>query len=364
MQTLTILHTESSCGWGGQEIRILTEARGMIERGHQVGLFCPAHAPIFEKARELEIDVFTGPIEKKNIDALKTAFKWMKRYRVDIVNTHSSTDSWLFSLCKTALRKNCKMVRTRHISAPVSRGLTTRWLYTSGTDHIITTGTKLRDTLIKHNRFNPNKITSIPTGIDLTHFNRDNQLRARKTTNLPIDIYLVGIVATIRSWKGHCYLLEAIARQPDDVHLVIVGDGPYLPTVREKLAELRIEHRVHLVGHKDDVLPWLQSMDLFVLPSTANEGVPQSLMQAMACEIPVISTPVGSIPEIISDEQTGLLVPPENSDALADAILRVFNDSMLYRRLAGQGYELAQERFGLDVMLDETEAVYQQLLGL
>ena len=100
------------------------------------------------------------------------------------------------------------------------------------------------------------------------------------------------------------------------MQLVIVGDGPQRGALEAQVAALQLHGRVRFTGNLKDVAPWLQAFDIFALPSYANEGVPQAIMQAMACGLPVVSTPVGSIGEIVSHEETGLLVAPHDATSL------------------------------------------------
>jgi glycosyltransferase involved in cell wall biosynthesis len=111
-------------------------------------------------------------------------------------------------------------------------------------------------------------------------------------------------------------------------------------------------------GNQRDVLPWLQAMDIFVLPSYANEGVPQAIMQAMLCGLPVISTPVGSIGEIITHGSTGVLVPPKDTDSLLRALEDLAADASLQNRLGTEARRFALAHFGLDPMLDSMEKVF------
>ncbi|MDD5250026.1 MAG: glycosyltransferase family 4 protein, partial [Rhodocyclaceae bacterium] len=128
---MRIVHTEASCGWGGQEIRILTEAQGLIGRGHQVSLLCPAEAPIFREAERYGVPAEALPIGRKNLRGWLALRRWLKHHAVDVVNTHSSTDSWLAALACAFRAEAPAIVRTRHISAAVPRNATTRWLYAS-----------------------------------------------------------------------------------------------------------------------------------------------------------------------------------------------------------------------------------------
>jgi len=184
-------------------------------------------------------------------------------------------------------------------------------------------------------------------------------MAARAGFGLAQEDFLVGIVATLRSWKGHRYLLDAIARIPDtQVKAVIVGGGPGEDNLRRQAAELGIEARVLMAGQRDDVLPWLQSFDVFALPSYANEGVPQAIMQAMACGLPVITTAIGAIGEAASDDITALMIRPQDADALAAAVLRLRDDAGLRQRLGRAGAAAARERFSSEKMLDAMERIF------
>jgi glycosyltransferase involved in cell wall biosynthesis len=202
LRSLAIVHTEASLGWGGQEIRILSESQGMIRRGHQVRLLCPPEARIHAEAPNWGVPVTALPIGRKRPTGVKVLYGWLKRNRCDVVCTHSSTDAWLSALALLAMGRPIPMVRTRHISAPVGTNAPTRWLYTRGTARIVTTGEALKKELIERNGFPAARIDSVPTGIDAGRFRPGNAASARAALGLPVGGMLVGIVATLRDWKG------------------------------------------------------------------------------------------------------------------------------------------------------------------
>src|SRR5213076_511622 len=133
---------------------------------------------------------------------------------------------------------------------------------------------------------------------------------ARRAVGLPEEALLIGIVATLRSWKGHRYLLQAL---PECATLVIVGDGPQREALTAQAAAVGIAGRVRFAGNQRDVVPWLQALDMFALPSYANEGVPQALLQAMLVGLPCVTTSIGGIPELARDGETALVVPPQDA---------------------------------------------------
>ncbi|MEO5330015.1 MAG: glycosyltransferase [Magnetococcus sp. THC-1_WYH] len=367
---LRMVHTEASLGWGGQEIRILSESQEMIRRGHQVHLIAPHEARISAAAARYQVPLTCLPMGRKNGRGLLAIRSWLATHPVDVIITHSSTDSWLVGLACQTLLQSPPIVRLRHLSTPVATNLATRWLYTRASRHIVTTGEAIRERLIQVNGFPPQQITSIPTGIDLGRFTPGDRRSARTQVQLPDDdAPIIGIVATLRSWKGHSYLLEAVRELHDDPslqapRLVVVGDGPQEENLVRLAQELGLADRVHFAGYQTDPAPWLQAMDLFALPSYGHEGVPQALMQAMSCGVPVVSTPVGAIPEIITDQENGLLVPPKDHLALAGALKKVLQDRGLRETLGQRALVNARERFGIDHMAREMERLLTRVVRM
>lgn len=357
---MKILHTEASCGWGGQEIRILEESRGLMDRGHQVTIACPPQARLLTEAARYGVPVTPLPIEFKTIAGLRALRRHLVEERFDVVNSHSSADSWLVGLACTTLKRPPAIVRTRHISAPVSPNPLNRWLYRQAA-RVVTTGERLRMDLIERLTLNPPKVISVPTGIDTQRFAPADKTVAKASLGLnPVHPYL-GIVATLRSWKGHLYLLDAFAQlDRPDLRLLIVGDGPMADPIRERIAGLGIADRVVLAGQRTDPERWLQAMDVFCLPSYANEGVPQAILQAMLCALPIVTTPVGAILEAVQDGESALVVPPRDASSLALAIARLLDDPGLATRLGAAARRRAEADFSQASMLDRMEAIFQE----
>jgi glycosyltransferase involved in cell wall biosynthesis len=320
-------------------------------------LAAPEDAAIYQRAQSYGVQALPLAIGKKRWGGVWAMRALLAQQRFDVVNTHSSTDTWLTAMAN-AIGKGPALVRTRHISAPIPQNMASRWLYNTATTHIVTTGAALRDQVMREVGAAPDRITSIPTGIDLARYKPREAAACRAQLGLPVDGFIVGIVATLRSWKGHRYLLEAIADLPE-VLLVIVGDGPQRAALGEQVASLHLDARVTFAGNQADVAPWLSAFDMFCLPSYANEGVPQALMQAMATGLAVVSTPVGAIGEIVHNEVTGLMVPPKDAKALAAAIARLRMHPADRAQYGKAALATATQRFGLDIMVRQMEAVFR-----
>jgi glycosyltransferase involved in cell wall biosynthesis len=362
----TILHTESSRGWGGQEHRILAEARIMRDRGHRLLLACDPRGELYQRARGQGFAVFPlkfgGP---GNFSAWLALRRLLKQERVDLLNTHSSLDSWVGFLVWLTLGRRVKLVRTRHLSTQVAPNWPTRRLYQAPAA-VITTGQGISELLHQRLGVPRERLRAIPTGVSLADFAPrppDPGLAAR--LHLPAGAFVFGSISVLRSWKGHLYLLEAFKELREEVHqafLLIVGDGPYRPVIEDKIQALGLGEEVRLVGHQDAVPEWLALMDAFVMASYANEGVPQALLQALAMGKPVVAATTGGIPEVIVPEETGLLVPPRDSRALAQAMSRLARDPALRETLSRRGPELVASRYSLDHMADALEALYAEIM--
>ena len=161
------------------------------------------------------------------------------------------------------------------------------------------------------------------------------------------------------------YLFEALAANPDawrDWQVVVVGDGPYRDRLDARLAKLGLTDAIRFAGQQEDVVPWLQALDLFTLPSFGEEGVPQAIMQAMACGLPVVSTPVGAIAEAVDAGVTGLIVEPRSAASLAAGLATLRDDAALRARFSAAARTRAERDFGIDRMVTRMEAVFRAAL--
>jgi glycosyltransferase involved in cell wall biosynthesis len=365
---LAIAHTESSNGWGGQEIRILAEAAAFRARGHDVHLYAAHGARIVAEAGRFGVPVTALPIGRKRPRGLVALLRALARHPVDIVNAHSSTDAWLAALaCRTlslAGRAAPVLVRTRHVSVPVPNDVATRWLYRTATARVVTTGERLREQLVRDNGLDPARVVSVPTGIDPGRFGVVAKDVARSRLGLPGGTPLVGIVATLRSWKGHRYLVDALGRLARrDARLAIVGDGPQRSALEAQVAELKLADRVVFAGQQDDVAPWLAALDVFALPSYANEGVPQALLQAMFARVPCVTTDAGAIPEIARDGDTATVVAKQDAAALAAGIDALLADPARAAAQAERAHAFVAPRYTEAAMVERMERVFRAALA-
>jgi glycosyltransferase involved in cell wall biosynthesis len=362
---LVILHSESSMNWGGQEIRVLNEAAGLRERGHEVAILCQPQSTLAARAREAALPILLNRMPfTLNPRTVIGMIRHFLRWRPRVVVTHSSVDSWCAGAAARIL--SLPVVRVRHVSVPIGRNPICRIVYRLLCDAVITTGEAIRQHLIRDVGLPPAKVLSIPTGVDTAHFDprKADGRRVRAALGIQPDVPLVGMVAVLRSWKGHQVFLEAmvqVRRHKPAARALIVGEGPQRHNIERRRRELGLEDTLILTGHRQDVPDILAGLDVVVSASTGAEGVPQVLLQALAMERPVVATAVGAISEVIRHGETGCLVPPGDPGQLAEAIVAVLNDPAAVRGQTLAARQWVCERWGYGRMLDAVEQLYARV---
>lgn len=358
----SIVHTEWSDGFGGQEHRILLECGEMIRRGHRAVVVCRPEAEIRRKAEEAGVPVHPLPIGSSfDPAAVSGMVRLFRREKVDVVNTHSGKDSWVGSIA-AKIAGVPLLLRTRHISVPVRRGwynLIYRW-----PDGYVTTGEMIREHLIGVG-IPPDRVISIPTGVDVARFSPDVPGDAvRAEFGIGGGEPLVSVIGVLRSWKRHDVFLEAVRllrERGSPVRALVVGEGPQRERIAGEIVGKALARIVRMTGYRQDIPEIVAASDVIVLPSDRFEGVPQVILQSLAMGRAVVASPIGGIPEVVHHETTGLLCPAGEPSAFADAIARLLADPGLRERLGAAGRELVLSRYSSTAMCERTEAFYEVL---
>jgi glycosyltransferase involved in cell wall biosynthesis len=361
---IKILHTEWSDGWGGQEIRIINEMLAIKAQGVEVFLACREHAVIREKAIKNDIPVFSLPF-RGNLDliTLGLLFRLIKRFHIDIINTHSGKDTWVGGLA--ARLSGAIFIRTRHLSNPIRSSRTN---FINELAHFIfTTGESVRTDMIRNNRIKPERIMSIPTGIDADRFSRANfnRVECKQSLGLADDDLVVGIVAVLRRFKRHDLLIEAMTRlfsEYSALKLVIAGDGPIRELIENDIQQRGLGDRVIMTGHVNDPERVLAALDIFVLSSDSKEGVPQSVMQALLMDLPVVATNAGSTADLLHDDNF-VLVDAGDADALYQGLKVVIESRELRDGYASRARPYIYKNYSEPVMAEKIMKVYSDLTG-
>jgi glycosyltransferase involved in cell wall biosynthesis len=208
----------------------------------------------------------------------------------------------------------------------------------------------------------PDKIKAIANGLNVEEF------EGCSPADLPIredrDRKVIGIVARLDLQKGFEYLLRAVRdlrKMFPGVILVIVGEGPDRKAIEGMVQEYGLQSNVVLAGQRNDMPGVYAAMDIFVLPSL-NEGLPMTLLEAMASSRPVVATRVGAIPSVIADGENGFLVGPRDSAGLKNAISRLLANPDMGRRLGAYAHDWVKQHYTAAAMAQKYRELYEEVL--
>ena len=304
-----ILHTECSNGWGGQEIRIMEELRGMRRHGYATALIAPQHSRIFSRAQAEGFEVHAVRFGNKgHLPSWVQLFRLIGRLKPDVVNTHSSDDSWMAGFAARMLGVPL-IVRTRHVSTPIGSAFS----YKAFPHLILTTSHAIRESLIASG-IRKEKVIAVSTGIDPNrfHFSSSWRKEIRGKHGFSDEDILIGNICVLRSWKGLDFFIDTAAQMPPQFKFILVGDGPRRLRLLDKAKKMGLEGRLIFPGHQDEIEKYFSALDLYFFTSYANEGVPQSLLQAQSVGLPMVVCRTPSVMETFEDLEE--LIPVEYGD--------------------------------------------------
>jgi len=361
---IRILHTEWSDGWGGQEIRIINEMLAVRESGVEVFLACRKDSIISKNASEQNIEVFKLPF--KGIVDIKTVlmlYRIIKNKKIDIVNTHSGKDTWTGGAA--AKLAGAKFIRTRHLSNKINSSRLN--FINELADFIITTGEYVKNSMIKYNRIDSGKIVSIPTGVDEKVFDPSiyDKNENRKLFGVRSDQIAVGILAVLRRFKRHDIFVtaaESILKQYPNTVFLIAGDGPQKENIENLIKLKNLQKQVRMVGYVSEPAKFLSAIDLFMLTSDSNEGVPQAILQALMMKLPVIAADVGSVSDLWH-KNNFMLIEPGSPDMLAVNAGDLIKNKALRQTYSNRARDYVVRNFSKAVMTDKLLHSYGKILS-
>lgn len=326
-----------------------------------------------------------------------SSVRWIRRnaYRFDLSNivrlakalgttpadlVHFNTGgslglTWKDVLVAVRLARVKFLVLTCHIACPplshyaLLRQIT-RWEIAWGgriAARIICVSEHSKQDLCRMYRISPDKVTVIYPGRDLTAYvppSADTIRVWRQQLGLPQEALIVGSAGRLVHQKGYDILLQAIPEilsQVPQAFFVIIGEGTQASVLQAMAESLGVDSRFHLAGYQSDPRPWLGACDIIALPSRF-EGLPALLIEGGALGKPAVASKVGGIPEVVKEGETGLLVPPEKPDLLAQALIHLMQDQGERTRMGRQGYAHVAIHFNIATMLDKTMQIYDEVL--
>jgi glycosyltransferase involved in cell wall biosynthesis len=344
--------------WGGGEKWMVETALGLNRRGHRCIVAGRVGSVWLEHARTCGLE--TRPLSiRSDIDPVIVTrlYRLMRFQRIDLVCPNFDKDLRLGGVAARLAGVPAVVVRK---GLPLMKGaIRFRLTYRYLADAIVTPSADIKARFAGYPWLPP--ITVIHNGVDLKRYRHDRDPQPmRRSLSVPEETTLIGTVGRLVDQKGYPDLLEAlhrIVRHGHKITALLVGEGPKRPEIETIIQKTGLSSVCRLLGHRDDTPDIFASLDLFILPSL-DEGLPNAVLEAMACGKPVIATTVGGTPEAVLDRETGLLVPPRCPERLATAIETLLRDPVLSRTMGEKGRKRTEEMFTVEKMLDGVEHLF------
>ena len=350
-------------------LSLASEHRKLKECYVQIAVFKNSRNPRLEAAEAAEkagIDTTVFPCRGQlDFFVIRELRHFIRKNRIELIHSHGyKADFYAFF---AAFRMDIKRVATCHTWYSTSRKMFIYEMLDKKIlrrfDAVAAVSRELRSDILKSG-LDEHKVQVIRNGIDMERFQPRADTAVFETEfDLQDKKPLIGVIARLSSDKGHIYLINALTRLLaffPDMRLLVVGDGPERKNLERVLCEGALTDRVIMTGVRRDIERILSALDLFVLPSL-KEGLPIALLEAMAAGVPVVATRTGAVPQVIRQNEDGILVPPGDPAALYEAINELLLDQEKARACAANARKRVQDMFSAQVMAGEYTELYNQL---
>ncbi len=362
---MRILQVNSAPDWAGGEVHTFMLTTGLQARGHEVTLACKAESELEQRCRAAGVPTLPLPL-KGELDyrSARQLAHFCRTQQTQILHAHLARDYPLIAFASLSAPRVCP-VMTRHLIYPLRMLLLQRFVF-SRMKAVIAVCAALQPMLVQDSGVPAELIHVISNGIDTAKFAGAQAGHFRAELGLTAETPLVGVVAQVKPYKGidtFLHAIPAIAAAHPRAHFVIVGslhEEAYVAELRALARQLGIRDSIWL-GQREDAAAIMQDLDVLVLPSRSGETFTQVLLEAMAAGTPVVASRIGGIPEIVGDNERGLLIAPDDPAALAAAV----DDLLAHPERAAQfsqaGRQYARIHFDISIMVERTIALYHML---
>lgn len=364
----TILHSIDTTGPGGAETVFIDLATRLPQDKYRSVVVIRGKGWVYDELCRRGVQpILLDAKGSFNLRYLLGLRKIIRNERVDLIQSHLLGTNVYCSLAGLLTGK--PVVATFHGAVDIGENERFKRIkfgvIEAGASRIVAVTDSLRDDILHRTSLSPKKISVIYNGIDTARFTRPRSSILRQKYGWSKDEIIIGSLGNIRPAKAYDILLKAAALIEHHSHsyrFVIAGQGKGklyddLLALRKKLC---LEEKVQFPGFIDDAADFLSNIDIF-LSSSISEGLPLSAIQAMVASLPIIATRCGGYEGLITDQENGVLVKVANPQAIADAIERVATDPVLQKTLSENARKHAVSTFGIQVMLDAYEKVYNRL---
>lgn len=357
--------------WGGQSAVVVLLAQELTKRGHKVLVAGVEGSELTKRAHAsgLPID-YTLKLERGFRPRSFFRDLWRLRrlwaeFRPHVILTNGAQDTWACALARWLFRQPAALVRWRHNSFPVKTHLFNRWLYGRMIDHVVVSSSEIAPLLVDTRLLSPDRVTVFPPSTPLEDcLNAEPRERLKKDLGVSENGTLTLCVGRLAPEKGHAVLFRAwrkvVAVLPE-ARLAVVGHGSQQSVLEALRAELGLDQHVHFLGFRNDVPRLYASADLAVLSPIAGESFGIALLEAYATGRCCVATDVGGVKDLVVEGKTGVLVPPNDEEALARALIAMLQDPDARSRMGAAGRARVLEKFTPGSLADRAEKLFKRL---
>lgn len=355
---MKIVQLDSHLPWRGGEQQVMYLSQALQVHGYDNVIMCQPHSMLYQRAYEAGLP--TLALRMRHELDLVAAWRlgcYLRRRQVDILHMHTP-HAHTIGLLACVLAPRVRKVVSRRVDFAPLRSLFSRWKYTFPGVYYVAVSDAVRHVLLRSG-IPPCYVQTVYSGVDMRRF-------AHVLPAPPLfaaGTRVLGTVGHLAGHKGHGYLLEAMQYLPQSdphVGVIIAGTGALRAALEAQAATLGMAERVCFTGFREDILSLIQGFEIFVFPSYL-EGLGTSMLDAMALRKPVVATRAGGIPEVVQDGVTGLLVPPRDPAALAQALLYLLRYPEQGKTFGEAGRRRVEQHFTSTQMARRTMQIYQQL---
>ena len=368
-RSIPVLHVIDTLQIGGAENQLVTLVPALNKNHYVIHVCCLGNEGIQANALRtngFKVDSIHMRLRYWPIGLIKF-LKLISRMNPQIVHTHLF-HAGVWGRVAAILAHVPVIVTTEHGMTlwKKKRHLLIESILNRFTDKLIAVSEDIRQRRINTQGVSPDKIVMIPNAVDVTRFcQSDSRQQKREELGLDHSSIVIGTVARLVPPKRLDHLLEAarlVCNQTPRVKFLIIGDGPLRAELQTQASQLElIPDYVRFLGSRQDIPELLSAMDMFVL-SSEREGLPVSLLEAMAASKPIVATLVGGIPQVIRDGYNGLLIPPHEPTLLAKAILALIEDATLCNSISQHAYRTVEAQYSINVVGQQIIDLYDDLL--
>ncbi|MFD2246228.1 glycosyltransferase family 4 protein [Pontibacter ruber] len=360
---MRVLHLVSEKTWRGGEQQVAYLIEELLKQGVQCFVACRRRTPFHDYCLRQNIPhVALAFANEFDFGTAWQVKKYAEQQQVDVVHVHSA-HAHAISIWAYILGNHRPIILSRRVDFPVKQNFLSQFKYNHpGIARVVCVSDKIKE-VVSQSLKQPEKCVTVYSGVDMSRFAHSrNTGKLHREFTLPLHLPIIGNVSAIAPHKDYFTFVdtvELLVQQHLQAQFFIIGDGPEREQVQAYVQQKQLQNHITFTGFRNDIPEILPELDVMLITSET-EGLGTTILDAFACQVPVVATQAGGIPEIVKDGHTGLLAPVKRPDLLAQKVIQILRDAPLRERLVKKAANLAQQ-FSKENTALHTLQVYQEV---